>query len=86
MEVDEHIFEVPGDMLKWTIPFPVHKETGNGIMFDSSWKQIGKTRKLKLLSIFFLVPGDMSKWQIPFPFCQETGNLYYFDLFLKENS
>ena len=36
IEVDKHICEVPGDILKLIIPFPVCQETGNGIIFAFS--------------------------------------------------
>jgi hypothetical protein len=48
MEVDKHIFVVPGDLLKIIIQFPVCQKTGNGIIFAYSKRKIAKTRKWNL--------------------------------------
>ena len=47
MEIDEHIFIVHGDMLKWIIPFPVCWQTGHGIKYAYSWRNIEKIKLLQ---------------------------------------
>ena len=61
-KVDHHIFMVSWDMSIRKYKFPVGQETGNGIIYSNSGKNMALTKKTWVDEHICIIPGDMSKW------------------------